>query len=195
MPIYMEVEQLRQNLLSNGIPCDQWGQGKAKSIGSLLEELEMGESSLVIGENGQLLRHLEVVVAYVFHVLEDNKLLRVRETRQEFLNPVRFRKREHVYPSVAEKMVRNEDPQQAIDRALHGEELQLQGQLQKNYIGASVQVQDSQSFPGLTTEYKFYKFFVLLQEPEKQYRPEGYVEEQLDKVHDAKRIYFEWCEA
>jgi len=92
-------------------------------------------------------------------------------------------------------MLRSEDPQQAIDRALHGEELKLQGQLQKVYVGASVQVQDSQSYPGLTTEYKFFKFFVLLQEPEKQYKKEGYVEEQLYKVNDPKRVIFEWRES
>jgi hypothetical protein len=188
--MHQNLDTLGRYLAAHGIAFQQWGRGEAKSLASLQEELEAGECSLVLLADRRLVRHLEVAVAYIFSLHDDNSLLRLREIKQVFLAPPRERTRDHIYPSVSEKMKRNEDPQQAIDRALYGEELRLSGPVQKIYVGASVHLEDSQSFPGLATEYKCYKFFVLIHPQD--YRPQGYVEDQSTKAYDPKITYFEW---
>lgn len=144
---FASVAALTTWLHSQEIDTTAWGQGAAKQVNDLWQELVTGESSL---QADPPLRCVQVVEVYV----EQGGLLLV-ETAQHFVDGrVRARKRP---PS--EKMKPGEAPLAAAQRCLV-EELAIdeaQLTLADPRISERTTLAESGSYPGLITAYTFYR--------------------------------------
>lgn len=178
------LNALKQQLEYAGIDVSEWGKGQAKTLAHLQKEIESGETVLVIGEQGELLRKVVVVSADIFYIAPDGKKYRLKEDKQIFKDG-RERKRD-LGQAVSEKMRPNEDPKSAMIRAVR-EELGIEGEISLTEIGIDEQLHSSPSYPGLQSQYVRHKFEVTLND--QQFEPDGYVEEQEDKS-----TYFVWEE-
>lgn len=138
-------------LASHNIPTELYGQGKAKKMEQLFEEVENGESILRLVDGAPL---REVIVLNLLLVNEDRKVL--RETRQQ-LPDGRVRVRDL---AVSEKMMPGEGWREAVVRAI-AEEL---GSVAKSGWQEKLVIDDgsyasktedmaSPSYPGLVTAY------------------------------------------
>lgn len=58
---------LKQQLADAGIDTSSWGTGQAKTLAHLQREIESGETILVTGESGELLRKVVVGVADIYY--------------------------------------------------------------------------------------------------------------------------------
>jgi hypothetical protein len=172
-------------LKSNRVDTDQWGSGKAKTTKHLIEEINKGESVLVMNKDDQLTRCLKVVSAMVYFTDKDGIKYTLKEQKQIFKDG-RIRTRINI-GSVSEKMKPGEDASVAIVRGIY-EELGIQGDITLFAMGETTKSACSDSFPTLLTEYITYHFEVHL--TEEQFNIDGYLEEQEDKI-----TYFVWsCE-
>lgn len=176
------MEALQQQLESAGVDISGWGTGQAKTVEHLLAEIEAGETVLVTGQDGKLVRKVIVSAAEVYYQDSHNGRLRLKEAKQIF-NDGRQRIRDSE-GSVAEKVKMKENPRQAIVRGIK-EELGLTGEINLSAIGVYEHTQESPSYPGLLSQYIVHKFKVGLN-PE-QFNPDGYTEEQNDMT-----TYFVW---
>ena len=174
-------KELSDKLTEFEVPIDTWGQGQAKTVKHLFDELQHEECHIE-DRGGFLVRYLEFVGVRIFYK-KGEEILYLKEDRQEF-NDGRTRKRE-MPSSVSEKMKFGENPQLAAIRGIK-EELgiyvkpeQLIKQRDLNYRGGSL------SYPGLTSKYKGHQFTCYL--TEQQFNPEGYIEKQEDKS-----TFFTW---
>lgn len=177
------LQELRQQLEQAGVDISVWGKGEAKTLESLYQELEKGESILQIVDGRlELLRY--VVSANVYYTTKDGKKLRLQEDRQVFKDG-RIRHRNYDQP-IAEKMKPGEDPKEAMLRCLR-EELDLTGDCDLKQIEQYQKKYESQSYPSLESQYIAYRFAVVLND--EQFQEAGYQEEQDDKT-----TYFVWEE-
>ena len=174
-------KDLSDKLTEFEVPINTWGQGQAKTVKHLFDELQHEECHIE-DRGGFLVRYLEFVGVRIFYK-KGEEILYLKEDRQEF-NDGRTRKRE-MPSSVSEKMKFGENPQLAAIRGIK-EELgiyvkpeQLIKQRDLNYRGGSL------SYPGLTSKYKGHQFTCYL--TEQQFNPEGYIEKQEDKS-----TFFTW---
>ena len=174
-------KELSDKLTEFEVPIDTWGQGQAKTVKHLFDELQHEECHIE-DRGGFLVRYLEFVGVRIFYK-KGEEVLYLKEDRQEF-NDGRTRKRE-MPSSVSEKMKFGENPQLSAIRGIK-EELgiyvkpeQLIKQRDLNYRGGSL------SYPGLTSKYKGHQFTCYL--TEQQFNPEGYIEKQEDKS-----TFFTW---
>lgn len=174
-------KELSDKLTEFEVPIDTWGQGQAKTVKHLFDELQHEECHIE-DRGGFLVRYLEFVGVRIFYK-KGEEILYLKEDRQEF-NDGRTRKRE-MPSSVSEKMKFGENPQLSAIRGIK-EELgiyvkpeQLIKQRDLNYRGGSL------SYPGLTSKYKGHQFTCYL--TEQQFNPEGYIEKQEDKS-----TFFTW---
>lgn len=78
----------------------------------------------------------------------------------------------------------NEDPEDGMIREIK-EELSIGGDIFLVEKEVSEVLQSSPSYPGLISQYTYYKYTALLNN--EQFKPEGYIEEQEDKI-----TYFTW---
>lgn len=174
------LEDLDSALMAAGIDTSLWGAGPTKTLAHLATELQEGDSELFTDQEG-LARRVQNVWVDVF-VAESGQRRHLVERRQIFCDG---RSRERSLPaSLGEKCKIGEEPLVAARRALV-EELGIEKPLglataepRENPVGEP-------SYPGLRTVYETYWFTAEI-DP-KDYKPEGYVEEQVDK-----RTYFEW---
>lgn len=180
----LAIEALEQQLQEAGIDVSRWGWGEAKTLEHLQKEIENGETILVIGEKGELLRMVVVCGADIYYVSPDGKRYRLKEEKQVFKDG-RERKRD-LGQAVSEKMKPDEDPRDAMIRGIR-EELGIQGDISLVQTGTDEQLLSSPSYPGLQSQYIRHKFEAILDKS--QFRPEGYKEEQKDKT-----TYFIWEE-
>lgn len=180
----MALNALRQQLESAGIDVSKWGKGQAKTLEHLQKEIENGETVLVTGEQGELLRKVVVGGADIYYVSPDGKKYRLKEDKQVFKDG-RERKRDFGQ-AISEKMKPDENPKDAIVRGVR-EELGIEGAIALTEIGVDEQLLSSPSYPGLQSQYIRHKFEVTLNGS--QFNPNGYVEEQEDKS-----TYFVWEE-
>lgn len=164
------------------IPVQQWGEGQAKTVLHLAQEILKGETELVI-ENGKLLRRISIAHVDVRYRRPDGVELRIVEDRQVFADG---RVRERGRKRVSEKMKSGEDLLETAKRGLL-EELGVKAELEFEDLGSKQEVQISSSYPGLTTEYNVHKMRTFL--PDEAFNPEGYKEVQKDKT-----TYFVWRE-
>lgn len=171
-------------LIPARLPLEKWCIGKAKTVDHLLEEINGGETELIV-VGDKLLRTVRVVALTVTYHDDQNKLVLVEE-KQVFRNG-RERIR-NLESSLGEKMTVGELPEQAARRAL-AEELQITGDENEftfDFMGENFKgPEESPSYPGLNTRYQFFAFSVDL--PPRMFKPEGYIEEQDDKT-----TYFVW---
>ncbi len=145
----LSLHQLLEWLKTQGIDTTAWGQGDAKSVGDLWQELLHGESTL---QADPPLRRVQVVEVYV---RENDRLL--IESAQHFADGrVRTRNRP---PS--EKMHPAEAPLEAAQRCLV-EELAIDPaalSFPLQQIPMRTIRDESGSYPNLSTEYTFYTVF------------------------------------
>ena len=179
------INALRQQLQGAGINVSEWGKGQAKTLEHLQDEITSGETVLVTGEQGELLRKVVVGGADIFYTSPEGKKYRLKEDRQIFKDG-RERRRD-LGQAVSEKMKPNEDPKTAMIRGVR-EELGMQGEIFLTETGVDEQLLSSPSYPGLQSQYIRHKFEAMLND--QQFKPDGYVEEQKDKS-----TYFVWEEA
>lgn len=178
------TNSLERQLKNAGIDNSTWGTGQAKTLANLQKEIESGETVLVTGKEGELLRKVVVGSADIYYVSPDGKKYRLKEEKQVFKDG-RERRRD-LGAAVSEKMKPDEDPKGAMIRGIQ-EELGINGEITLTETGADNQTIISPSYPDLQSQYIRHKFEAVLND--EQFNPEGYVEEQSDKS-----TYFVWEE-
>jgi hypothetical protein len=178
------TNNLQKQLESANIDTSKWGTGQAKTLTHLQKEIESGETILVTGETGELLRQVVVGGADVYYESPDGKKYRLKEDRQVFKDG-RERRRD-LGQAVSEKMKPDENPTDAMIRGIR-EELGISGEIKLTETGTDEQTLTSPSYPGLLSKYVRHKFQATLDD--EQFNPEGYVENQSDKS-----TYFVWEE-
>lgn len=179
------MDELSELLKKYGLNPELFGQGTAKPLGSLFEEIQTGEAQLEI-ENGGLIRKIELLligIVYRYGV----KNLRLREDRQVF-NDGRKRQRHDILglSAISEKLKNGEAPNQGLKRAIK-EELGINHGFYIIATGESKEEKVSQSYPGLRTISPTHWFEVELDLA--VYEPSGYKEVQKDKT-----TYWVWYE-
>ena len=180
----LALNTLKQQLEGAGIDTFLYGTGQAKTLAHFQKEIESGETVLIIGKEGELLRKVVVGVADVFYVSPEGKKYRLKEDRQVFKDG-RERRRDSGQ-AVSEKMKPDENPNDAMIRGIR-EELGIEGEIILAETGADEQLLTSPSYPGLQSQYIRHKFEAVLNQ--EQFREDGYVEKQPDKS-----TYFVWEE-
>ncbi|CAN5609283.1 hypothetical protein BH23PAT2_BH23PAT2_10170 [soil metagenome] len=176
-------DDIQQKLFDADIDVSLWGEGQAKTLSHLVNEINEGETLLEMDKTGELVRRVAVGRADVFFTDTDGQTYRLREDRQIFKDG-RTRRRTDIEASLSEKMKFHEDPETAMIRGIQ-EELGISGGVALESTGTDEERMTSPSYPGLTSEYTSINFKALL--TEKQYKPEGYIERQQDKD-----TYFVW---
>lgn len=175
--------ELIEKLRIAGVPFENWGTGKAKTVGHLLEEVNAGETVLE-ERDGTLLRQVDVAMVDVFYHPEGGDSLYLREDRQVF-NDGRERPRT-LDSSLGEKRHPDETFEEAAERGVRTELGIPAEDLEFTPKGVTTRgPEESPSYPGLQTLYTFHRSAVTL--PEELYRPDGYVE-----VGGDKTTYFTW---
>jgi len=165
----------------HGIPyVEQWGQGRAKNIAHLLDEIEEGECTLVIGRGGKLTRVLDVVLMRIYC---KNMVLVERERAFKDGRDIS----RSLDGSLAEKMTQGETCREAAIRAL-SEELGVHLQPFEHdllvHTNTYRKLLESVSFPGLLTERIVRTVDFTM--------PEKYVHEKYCEVQDDKVTTFAW---
>lgn len=163
------------------IPIHTWGQGQAKGVEFLLDEIERGESRLCV-EAGQLCRRLDVVRLQVFYRNPEGELFYLREQKQVFADG-RERQRNSPY-SLGEKIIPNETSRQTAARGML-EELGIVGQ--STFLDGRLSAHDGTclDYPGIASRKVFTTFTVFI--TDEQFKPEGYVEDR-----NGVRTEFHW---
>ena len=84
------LQALRQQLEEAGVDLSVWGKGEAKTLESLYQELEKGESILqMVDGKLELIRY--VVSANVYYVSKDGCKLHLQEDKQVFSYIIKIR--------------------------------------------------------------------------------------------------------
>lgn len=151
-------EVFLQTLLQKfGIPIETWGTGKAQTIGTLLKEINEGETRLHIDNTG-ITRVIEIVKMHVGD-MQDPRRGRLVEWKQIFPDSrERIRDQE---PS--EKIKAGETPEEALARGMREElEQDPENWWLENNPPAILEQNQSPSYPGLLTVYRIHHFFVAL---------------------------------
>lgn len=177
------IEQLTAFLQQHSIDTKLWGEGATKTVELLMEELDKGEAQLTVTEEGNLLRVLNSLCVNILHRTSDGKIFILEEERQEFQNG-QSRKRVYLNGSVAGKIEGGETPEEAARRELL-EELKIPFDGPLELEATTVSLRESQSYPGLTTQYNLSIFGMEM--PAENFMPEGYIE-----VQDRVTTFFEW---
>lgn len=162
--------QLKEYLIQASIPLEKWNCGIAKSLEDLYREISRGETEL-LGLPSGLVRSTSVVRIDVYYKDEQQQLWRLKEDRQVFSDG-RERRRPRK-SAIAEKCLRNEDPEIAATRAI-AEELAIHRPLQLIAEGEHQETRVSRSYPGLLTQYTVYSYKVSLDQCD--YQEQGYTE-------------------
>ena len=170
--------ELVRTLTTAGIDTAGWGTGASKSPDDLLREIEQGEAELTAGSDGSMLRRIWVANVDVAHTDATGERWQLCETGQIFADG-RPRERADIPSAVKEKLHRGEEPLAAAERGVR-EELGIGGELALVLLGTERKWSLSQSYPGLTNEVVVHAYRLELSSS--QFRPEGYVERQSDKV-------------
>ena len=178
---FVSENDLADFLVTNGIPIDQWGKGSAKTVRHLYNEILEKEAFLSYIDD-RLTRSIELVSAQIFYD-SPGGVLKLVEEKQIFKDG-RARTR-YLESSVSEKMKSGEGPRNSIIRGIE-EELKIAISMDQIEIDGNIdETEESNSYPGLLTHYKGYKYKINLRSH--QYNPAGYIEHQRDKS-----TYFKW---
>jgi hypothetical protein len=165
------------------IDHQQWGQGTAKSLSQLFEEIKARESRLVAPENGSVLGRILGVAAVNITTNVTGTPLRLVEERQVFRNG--GERQRQLAASVSEKIIDDEAPEAAAIRGIKEELGVAYGGLLTRSDEKLIIRESSESYPGLLSIYRTHTFAATFSEQE--YRPDGYAEVQPDRT-----TYFSW---
>lgn len=173
------INELAAALTAASIDVKLFGQGKAKELEDLFEEVRSGETILEQVGDGALRRVVTVAKAEVRY-----GDLRLREEKQTFkgdrLGQSRSRWGELAPFAVQEKFLPGEEPATALRRAL-AEELSIaeDGVTSVTHLRDWEEGINSPSYPGLKTVYRLHGYRVELAEA--SFHAGGYVEAQTKK--------------
>lgn len=183
IPRDINLDQLMDVLVRANIPVEEYGIHAAKTVLHLLSEINEGEAHVTMNENGELLRELNVLWVDVLCELSNGDVYVLEEDRQEFKDG--RVKRRNLDSSIGEKLKPDEDPQEAVERALQ-EELGVENAVEVlHHIGYDERTFIPDAFPGLESTYRMHKFVTVIAED--AFIPEGYIEVQADKTN-----YYTW---
>jgi hypothetical protein len=176
--VHVSGDFLRIVLAYSGVPIQEWGNGKSKTIEDLADEINEGESYLTLGADG-LTRVLEVVK---MHILEDGNPGRGKIHEIKIDSP----DKDH---TVGGKKRKNETIMDALARELREELGTWVITYSAKYLNTEYKdKQPSKSYPGLHTVYAFHHCEVLLKHGcEALLHAEFSVEEENGTVH-----HFKW---
>ncbi|KAL4424892.1 hypothetical protein ABPG77_002115 [Micractinium sp. CCAP 211/92] len=146
------AEELAEWLSGNGIAISSYGQGSAKSVAQLWEEVEAGETQLFM-DTGRPLREVSVLNV----LLRNSKGQTLYEAEQVLPNGARRRRG----LPLSEKLLPGERWQEAAVRGVLEElgpvlpqEPQAGGvEVDEASMEESVETKESQSYPGLLSKY------------------------------------------
>jgi len=172
---------LLQHLREHGIDTREWGSGSYKGFDHLLDEILSEEAQLGIVEQ-KVYRICSVLRIDVRYRDGDSSDLQLFEAEQVFSDG-RRRERPTQY-AVWEKLKRDEDPGEAVSRAVK-EELGIEGGIEPSYLSKETFFEPPLDFPGLPSLLTAIDYEVLL--TKQQFSAEGYEERQADKT-----TYFRW---
>lgn len=148
-PIGFDEEELKKYFANNGVDISRFGQGQAKSLKDISAELIKGESSLMIEQNGSIIRVVDVVVIKLVHSVTQSVLV---QTEQTFPDGTKVQLKR--LPGAKR---RPDENQFLTARRI----LKRQLKVEENHVtldAANVQVaeeqKDSLAYPGLTTVYR-----------------------------------------
>ena len=158
-----------------------WGKAGTKTLEELACEIDEGETVLNRFEfDGGLCRNVRVLRIIVLSHDQERQL---REAFQLWKDG-RWRSRSDMFGSVSEKLRFDENPAEAVDRALMEELGLAHGPSQRFEIMVSERTEESGSYPGLMCHFEFHDWIVVLDE---DLMAEQYVEE-----GERKNTYFDW---
>lgn len=183
---YGFTANLKRQLEANGIDIGNWGKNATRSVLDLTLEIVAKESKLSSGKDRKLQREINIVAVDVRYEDSETGLeYRLVEERQEFKDGTK-RTRDISF-SLAEKLkLTGKGIMTGVKRACV-EELSI-FDIQNSQItlgDKTVSTGFSRGYPGLETKYVAHSARVNL--ARKQFRPNGYIEEQPDKT-----TYFRW---
>jgi hypothetical protein len=183
-----ELNELQNLLAKHGVNISQWGGGRSRTLGQLMEEIKNGESRLYLKEGKELVRYSKFVSGSVYYKRSDNKVLLLKEDKQIFRDNRKEKiRRRHYDNSYAEKIMGEESPEETVRRGLL-EEIGIEKQPEEFcFTSRREKYLDSMSYPGLMTFFEEYRFDIFINDSE--FKPEGYIEERDDIT-----TYFVWEE-
>lgn len=161
--------------LSEILPLELYGVGKAKTFDKLIREIEAGET-VISWEGDQPIRVIRVARVYITF-----QNLVLWESNQIFREDGRSRQRNIC--GVSEKFFCWED---ALEAAKRGVKEELGFDIEPQHKGYKEEIKETPSYPRLTTRYKFHDYMVELNQA--QFQP-NYVADEGDSI-----TYFEWRE-
>lgn len=172
------IEQDNINLekkISKILPLELYGVGNAKTFDKLISEIKAGET-IINWENNQPVRVIKVARVYI-----NFQNLTLWESNQIFKEDGRSRQRNIC--GVSEKFFCWED---ALEAGKRGVKEELGVDVEPRYRGYVEEEQESGSYPGLKTKYKFYDYTAEMDEC--QFK-QNYVANEINSI-----TYFEWRE-
>jgi hypothetical protein len=191
----MTLEELQALLTERDIDISQWGNAR-KGLPELHNEIANGEAELIQHPEHGFVRRLKVLTIEVRHRNPDGSESMLFEDRQEWHEKIdddtgklRVDRRtemnhisEKLAPGEISKNGQGVTPE-AIARALE-EELRVKSFESSSFLGQHEEFDNRQSFPGLKSIYKLYRYRVYLPDSEMKAR---YIE-----VGKEKTTYFYW---
>jgi len=149
----------------------------AKTISHLRKEFNDWESKLLLDENWVLAREVNVIKASIYHTTDWTKLM-LKEVLQIFADG-RERVRD-LEGSLFEKLNWRENPGYWVVRGMKEELGIILEPADMIWLGYEEEENESWSYPGLWTKFMLHTFVITLQD--RDYKSEGYVEIQDDKL-------------
>lgn len=172
---FRSLDELSGYLKMAGLPVEQYGQGKAKTLEHLFKEIQ-GGGCILIEEGKDLIRKVRSANILIYYQDEGGGLFFLKELKQVFKDG-RERNRNFEW-SVSEKLEPGESREEAALRAM-SEELGIFNSNPK-FLRTENQDIESPSYPGLATRYESNFFEIYLSHA--QHNPDGYQEKQPDKT-------------
>ncbi len=187
-----DISKLTSLLEGYGVPVYKWGKSGHKSVNKLFDDVQEGIVNLLV-DGDKLYREIHSVVLNIFFELETNNTplrLKLREVMEVFkdkngkIDSSTIIKQQAKGSLAKKYTIGKETPEKAAVNVLK-KELNLTkntGFINKREYQATT---ESFTFPGLQTIYNIVEFDLYFTSIE--FRPEGYCEENDDKI-----TVFEW---
>lgn len=198
-----EREHQLTNLLQEfGVPVDTWKlENGTKRVQDLMEEIESGETQLVLNQEGKIVREVNIVTAKIYALdPESDELYELTEDHQILPNGTRVERNTGVGMSEKYGAGRNENPKNGLIRGME-EELNLNEDSYMITSGPDLDIIEKQtkSYPGLHGRQKIVRYNLSVQEGVfAKTRENGFVETKnytsKGKVLE-KKVVFNWHKA
>jgi|Transcript_10249 serine/threonine protein kinase len=148
-PIGMQEEELQEYLIKNKVDISKFGIGQAKTLKDISAELMKGESQLMLEQNGNLIRVVDVVVIKLVHSVSASILVQTEQTLPTGEKTVLKR-----LPGAKRRPDENQflTARRILKRQLKIEENHVT--LDAQNVQVAEEIKDSMAYPGLRTTYR-----------------------------------------